>query len=265
METTMRFRRSLGMVLMAATVVLPGCAAMKKMPATTAAGEKNFADPKAAFDAVVAACRANDEAGLVAVFGPAAQQAIATNDPAANSERCQRLVKAAGAMTRFDPIAPNTLQVVVGTDDFPFPIPLVKAGDAWHFDTAAGKQEIRRRRIGADELEAIDVCHEWASAQRAGVDTLASLTAPEGSNADAAWNGYLFRVVGEPASKRRRKPSPGAGLVAWPAEYGASGVMTFVVGADGVVYQKDLGPQTDASAAALTAIQPDATWRRVGS
>jgi len=262
METTMTFRRSLGIALVTAALVLPGCASMKKTPATTAAGEKTFKDPNAAFDAVLAACRANDEAGLIAIFGPQAQAAISTSNPEANRERCQRLVSAAGKMTRFDPAGPNAVQVVVGTDDFPFPIPLVRADEAWHFDTAAGLIEVRKRKIGADELEAIDVCRDWAVVQKSGGDPLKALGDPASPPADAAWSGYLFRVLKVPGV-RSGKAKP-LGVVAYPAAYGVSGIMTFVVGTDGVVYQKDLGPQTEATATAMTTIEPDSTWRRVG-
>lgn len=260
MKTMMTFRRSLGIALVAATFVLPGCASMKKMPATTAAGEKNFKDPTAAFDAVLAACRANDEAGLVAIFGPQAQAAIATSDAAANRERCERLVSAAGKMTRFDPAGPNTVKVVVGPDDFPFPIPLVRADEAWHFDTAAGLVELRKRRIGADELDAIDVCRDWAAVQKSGGDPLKVLGDPASPPADAAWSGYLFRVLKAPGV-RSSKAKP-IGVVAYPAVYGASGIMSFIVGTDGVVYQKDLGPQTTATAEAMTDVQ-SAGWTRV--
>src|SRR5262245_38756848 len=128
MEANMRtMGRSLGVALLAATLLLPGCAAMKRKPATTAAGEKTYADPKAATDAMLAACRANDEAALLAIFGPTAKPIISTGNAEADRERCQRLLTAAGKMTRFDPVAPNTVQLVLGTDDWPFPIPLVKA------------------------------------------------------------------------------------------------------------------------------------------
>jgi hypothetical protein len=260
----MTMGRSLGFALLAVALVLPGCAAMKKKPITTAAGEKTFADPKAATDAMLAACRANDEAGLLAIFGPSAKPIISTGNAEADRERCQRLLTAASQMTRFDPVAPNTVQLVVGSDDWPFPIPLVKAGDVWHFDVAQGLQEIRRRRIGADEIEAVDVCREWVQSQAIGGEPLKALDKSPDATADAAWSGYLFRVIqGPPALARRARRTAGA-LVAYPLVYGVSGVMTFLVGPDGVIYQKDLGPQTAATAAAMTEYSP-AGWARVGS
>lgn len=263
--TTMTWRGAALAAMMAATLVMPGCAALKKKPSVTAAGEKTFENPKTAVDAVLAACRANDEAALLAIFGPSAKPVISTGNTEADRERCQRFIKAAGETTRYDPIAPNTVQVVVGSDDWPFPIPLVQAGDVWHFDVAAGLQEIQRRRIGADEIEAIDVCREWARAQKTTGDPLAALDHPPGITAAAAWSGYLFRVVGEVPTRARRKVARGAGLIAYPARYAVSGVMTFVVGGDGVVYQKDLGTQTEAAAQSMTTVQPDASWTRVGS
>jgi hypothetical protein len=153
-------------ILSTLALVLAGCASRGPTPGAQAAGaEERFSTPKAAVDTLLSACRSDDEARLVTIFGEAAKPIVSTGDAAADHERCQKLLEAAQQMTRVDPNGPNRLQLVVGTDDWPFPIPLVKDKDGWRFDTAEGIQEIRRRRVGADEIEAITACRTYVSAQ----------------------------------------------------------------------------------------------------
>jgi hypothetical protein len=140
-------------------------------------------------------------------------------------------------MTRLDPKGPDTLELVVGTDDFPFPIPLVRDAGGWRFDTEEGAQELLRRRVGADELEAINVCRAYERNRQQ----------PPGS-----WWGYNFRAA------------PGSdSLVAYPVAYGSTGIMTFIVGRDGRLYEKDLGDKTEKIAAGMKTYEPDATWKVV--
>src|SRR5262245_54575168 len=213
-------------------------------------------------------------------------------------------------MTRVDPVGPDRLQLVLGSDDWPFPMPLVKDGKSWRFDTAEGMQEIRRRRVGADELEAITACHtyvmaqeEYASMRRGGarvyaqklqsspgkkdglywpstgkndVSPLGPMVAPSeastASGPQATWRGYHFRILtaqGSAASGGKRsyivgdKMTGGFALIAYPVAYGSSGIMTFVVAADGRVYEKDLGEKTEEIAPTITAYDPDQTWKLV--
>ena len=221
-----------------ALLLLVGCTTRS---ATTAsrppATEQRFPDPKAAVDALVAACRTNDEPALVAIFGPEARTLVSTGDPERDRERCRRFVAASGQMTRLDPKGADTLELVVGNDDFPFPIPLVRDAGGWRFDTEQGAEEVLRRRVGADELEAIAVCRAYGRTREQ----------PPGS-----WWGYNFRVTqGKDA------------LVAYPVAYGSTGIMTFIAGSDGRVYEKDLGDKTDKVVGAMKSYDPDATWKLV--
>jgi hypothetical protein len=225
-------------VLSLSLLVVAGCGGHRPPAsgARPAATEQRFASPNAAVDALLAACRTHDEAALLAIFGADAATVVSTGDATRDRERCARLVGAAQQMTRLDPKGQDTLELVVGHDDFPFPIPLVWDGAGWRFDTEQGAQEILRRRVGADELEAITVCRAYDRTRR---------------SPPSPWWGYTFRVV------------PGSGaLVASPMAYGASGIMTFI-GTGGRVYQKDLGSETAEAAAALNASQPDGTWTLV--
>jgi hypothetical protein len=213
----------------------------------------------------------------------------------------------------------NDMKVIlhVGNGDWPFPIPVVKKGDHWLFDTMAGKEEILNRRIGRNELNAIQVCLAYVDAQREYVlkdrdgDKLLEYAqkfisregeknglyweAKEGEPqsplgpliAKAAGEGYAGRKPGGKRNpyhgyyyrilKAQGKNAPGGeydymvsgkmiggfALVAYPAEYGNSGVMTFIVNHDGVVYEKDLGKDTEKIATAMKKFNPDRTWKKV--
>jgi hypothetical protein len=299
-------------LLSTAALVLSACAshapASKSMAAAT---EQRFATPKEAVDALLAACRTYNEAELVAIFGEQSRPVVSTGDPEADRERCQKLLDAAQQSTRLDPKGPDMLQLVVGTDDWPFPIPLVKDGKTWHFDSADGMQEIARRRIGADELEAIAACRVYAAAQEEyasrsrgrtkvyaqrlasssgkkdglywsssggkdasplGPAAAAAAAGDPGDSQLATWRGYHFHILtaqggDAPGGKRDYvvdgKMTGGFALVAYPVAYGSTGIMTFVVGSDGRVYEKDLGAQTGEIAAKITEYNPDSTWKPV--
>jgi hypothetical protein len=295
--------RALGIhiaVVTTAVLVVSGCAARgPSAKAGSAAPEQRFSSPKAAVEALLAACRNGDEARLLAIFGEQAKPIVSTGDAASDRERCQKFVDAAEQMTRLDPKGAHSAQLVVGSDDWPFPIPLVRDGDGWRFDTAEGLREIRRRRVGADELEAIKACRTYVLAQQEHaartrgayasdlVDgglawpssgspdaspLVASDASPNGQGPQATWRGYHYRILtsqGSNASGGKRsyvakgRMTRGFGLVAYPVVYGLSGVMTFVVGPDGQIYEKDLGERSDQLAAAITSYDPDGTWKRV--
>jgi hypothetical protein len=221
-----------------ALLLVAGCVARKSTtvsrPAPT---EQRFPDPKAAVDALLAACRTDNEPALLAIFGDEARTVVSTGDPARDRERCRLFVGAAKQMTRLDPKGPDTLELVVGYDDFPFPIPLVRDAGGWRFDTEQGAEEVLRRRVGADELEAITVCRAYERTREQ----------PPGS-----WWGYNFRAAqGKDA------------LVAYPVAYGSTGIMTFIAGRDGRLYEKDLGDKTDKAVGAMKSYEPDGTWKLV--
>jgi len=282
MHTTRTTRHLMLAVLSATTLVVAGCASRTPSAKPGPTGEMQFSSPKAAVDALFAACRANDEAKLVAIFGEQVRPFVSTGDPATDQEKCALLLNAANESMRLDPKGPNTLQLVVGSDDWPFPIPLVMVNKSWHFDTSEGMNEVRRRRVGADELEAIKACHTYVLAQREHAahargaysrelvgrrfawptmdrETVAPLTTTDvkasGKGPQATWRGYHYRIL-----KSGRGMYP---LVAYPVEYGWTGVMTFVVGPDGSIHQKDLGAQTAQAAPVLTTNDFDTTWTRV--
>lgn len=214
-----------------------------------------------------------------------------------------------------DPTNENRMLLLIGKDDFAFPIPLVRANGRWYFDTQEGKHEILARRIGSNELDAIAVCREYVQTQyqyaaedsgKNGVHQYAQKfisspglkdglywSAASGAAASAIsarvtqaaaqgykqevgrmvpYHGYYYKILkaqGPYASGGAKNylvqglMIGGFGLVAWPAEYGNSGVMTFMVNQDGVIYQKNLGPNTSAIGQAMTAFNPDKTWRAV--
>jgi hypothetical protein len=207
--------------------------------------------------------------------------------------------------------------LVIGHEDWPFPVPLVKDAAGWRFDTAAGKEEIITRRIGGNELAAIDTCRAYVTAQQryakdahdgrpAGAYAMRFRSDPDKQNGlywpttkgqkpsplgdllaaagvddravEAArekrtpLNGYYFRIVTEqgrnaPGGRKSYLASGamtrGFALIAWPAQYEATGVMTFIVNQDGIVYEKDLGTDTAAAVQKLTAYNPDSSWRPV--
>jgi hypothetical protein len=292
------------LLIIATVLLVAGCA--KRGPMGSSATEPHFSTPKDAVDALISACQANDEAKVIAIFGEQARPIVSTGDPVADRERCGKLLAASKESLRLDPTAPNTVSVVLGADDWALPIPLVKDGKGWHFDVAAGMAEIRRRRIGANELEAIDACRIYVAAQdeyakrriaggayaqrivstpgkrdglywestKGGKD--ASPLAPVVASLEeqsGVWRGYRFRILtaqggNAPGGARsyvvKGRMTKGFALVAYPAVYGSTGIMTFVVDEDGRVLQKDLGAQTDATAAAMTAYDPDTTWTVAG-
>jgi hypothetical protein len=193
----------------------------------------------------------------------------------------------------------NHKTLVIGNEEWPFPVPIVKDASGWRFDTAAGKEEIIARRIGRNELATIDTCRAYVTAQRryaqdghdgqpAGVYAKTFNSDPGKENglywpvAHGQRRSPLGELVGQAAEegrplgadRARRTPlhgyyfkiltSPGGfALVAWPAEYNVSGVMTFLINQDGVVREKDLGTGTDAAVQKMSAHHPDGSWHPV--
>ena len=287
------------------------------LPLFVSAGEQQaFNSPNDAINALVTAAQNNDTNAIHLIFGTAGHELISPDVVQATEEFNmfkERLTEKTQLITSSDSNA--TLEL--GVDGWPFPIPLVKQGGQWHFDTVAGKDEIFARRIGRDELGAIDVCnayveaqHEYASQDRMGGGVLAYaqfLRSTPGTHDGLFWptnqpgeelsplgpliaqarvegyqraakmlndeqapyHGYYFKIL---TSQGKHAPGgkfkyiingrmiAGFALVAWPAEWGDTGVMTFVVNQQGKVYQKNLGSQTAKIAKAMTIYDPDATW-----
>jgi hypothetical protein len=149
-------------------------------------------------------------------------------------------------MRRLSRETNRSVTLYIGAENWPFPIPIVEKNGAWRFDADAGQKEVLYRRIGENELTAIAICHDFASAAKA---------AESAGGDPMLLHGYYFREL------PMRPTSGGFALVAYPAEYRSSGVMTFVVTDSGVVYEKDLGANTSALATAMAAFHKDTTWR----
>lgn len=288
------------------------------MPLTAQAinGQKTFSSSSEAVQALVEAAKSGDPAQLEPLLGPQAPQLIASGNVGAAKELLAGFVKAYGEKHSLSVEAQGFEYLQVGTNDWPFPFPIVRDGKVWYFDVDRGNQEILDRRIGRDELGAIAVCEgyvqsqiQYASkgrdgnpggvyAQRFHSNTgkqdglywpvskgehespmgplVATASAaervgqPEGS--PVPYYGYFYRILTEqgpdaPGGAKSYiadgKLTGGFALIAYPAEYRSSGVMTFIVNQDGVIYQQDLGDQTDELASKATAYNPDSSWEPV--
>lgn len=277
--------------------------------------EQTFASPEAAVNALTAAAANHDTNTLHAIFGPEGHQLVSPDAVQATANYkmfVQRLTEKTRMITNSD----SMITLDLGSDDWPFPIPLEEQGGRWHFDTAAGRTEILNRRIGMDELGAIAVCRAYVDAQREyasqdrmgdGVLAYARLlhstpgthdglfwpakpgealsplgplvaaargegyrrTARMLSQQQAPYHGYYFKILtrqGKHAAGGKYdyiingRMIAGFGLVAWPAEWSNTGVMTFIVNQRGIVYQSNLGKKTAKIAADMTRFDPDSRW-----
>ena len=281
-----------------------------------AADEQTFTSPDEAVRALVAAAQHNDTNALHLIFGPVGHGLISP-DVVQATEDFKLFVQRLTEKTRVFDNSDSNATLELGLDGWPFPIPLVKAAGQWHFDTAAGKDEIFARRIGANELGAIDVCHayvqaqqEYAAQDRLGNGVLAYaqfLRSTPGTHDGLFWptnqpgaelsplgpliaeaclegyhrtakmlddelapyHGYYFKILTTqgkhaPGGKLnylvKGRMLGGFALVAWPAEWADTGVMTFIVNQQGKVYEKNLGHRTTKLAKAMTVYDPDDTW-----
>jgi len=176
-------------------------------------------------------------------------------------------------MHRLHREADGSVTLYIGAENWPFPISLVEKNGAWHFDSDAGQKEVLFRRIGENELTAIETCHDFVAAEKqygakpntADLEDIspASLVAKEASGSTGGdpvlFHGYYFKLLAKhPANG---KSTGGFAFIAYPAEYRSSGVMTFIVTKKDVVYEKDLGPDTSTLASAMAAFHKDRTWR----
>jgi len=219
---------------------------------------KTFTSAAAASKALFDAARAGDRQAVAAIIGDAS-----CGDPSRDAHERERFVEKYQQMHRLVREPGGTTILYVGAENWPFPIPLVSSKGTWRFDADAGRRELMFRRIGADEATAIEVCRVAVAAGKPdappanGSDPIVAyaeqLARPPGAS-DEAFHGYRFVV---------RKSGDAITIVAYPAEYRASGVMTFVVGEDGVVYERDLGPET-ARVARTVKPTPASGWRTAG-
>jgi hypothetical protein len=245
------------------------------------------------------------------VLGPGSHEVLRSGDPVADQNLLNRFNQRAKEKVQLmpDPMNPDRVRVLVGEEEWPFAVPLKRANGKWSFDLEEGKTEIRHRIIGANELDAMQVCRGYVEAQELyaqtdwegkGVAQYARKLVSSAGRKDGlywpgedspvaaaiakaalegyktpgsvpqAYHGYFYKVLlaQGPAAKGgardyiiRGLMIGGFALVAWPAEYGVSGITTFIVNQDGVVYEKDLGPATRRLAEAMTTFNPDSSWQ----
>jgi hypothetical protein len=280
-----------------------------------AATQRTFGSADEAVKALVAAVKAHDEKAMLAVLGAAARNVIDSGDKVADRTGREKFAAAYDEANKLDLQGDARAILSVGKDAWPFPIPVVKAGDGWRFDAKQGAEEILNRRIGRNELSTVqslgayvDAQHEYylanpskdkllqyaqkvvsSKGKRDGLyfptregeapsplgQLYASATAAGykggAQGKPVPYHGYYFRVLKAqgPDAKggaydyvARGKMIGGFAMVAYPATYGNSGVVTFIVNHDGTVYEKDLGPKTAGIALKMSKFNPDGTWKK---
>lgn len=277
-------------------------------PAT--AHGKGFETAQAAADALINATEQYDEAALTEILGPDSFDIIHTGEPARDKENSQAFAAQARAKMNLEYNKFKTrANIVVGDDNWPMPVPIVKVGKSWYFDTKSGRHELLLRRVGQNELDAIQVCrgyveaqHEFALTKKTPgspnqyaqkiVSTDGSENALAWKKADGSWDGpvgekianaitrgygsgepyhgYFFKILkgqgpaaplGELDYVIKGVMIGGFALIASPAQYRNTGVKSFMVSQDGVVYEKDLGPNTLEVFKSTERFNPDRTWR----
>jgi hypothetical protein len=281
----------------------------------TQAAQKTFASPDDAAKALVEAAKTDNRDAMLSIFGPSSKDYIYSTDAVEDKASFAGFVSDYDTMHRWRKMDNGSEMLITGADNKVFPIP-VKKNDAgqWYFDTQAGKEEILARRIGKNEMAAIDICAAIADAQRqyfsqvhGGVKQYAQLfISDEGKQNGLYWpqvegqpNSPLGPVVAYATGEGYRvKPNDhrpywgyyfvllfrqgpdakggsrnyivagqavgGFAVLAYPAQYGDSGIMTFIINQNGIVFEKDLGKATDATATAMTEFNPDRTWKPIG-
>jgi hypothetical protein len=289
-------------------------AALTLRNATAQESQETFATPQEAAQALVNAAEQNDTTALLKLFGPSGKDIVQSGDAADDKAARAAFATRAHAKLQVQPDHdnPNRATIVVGDQNWPLPVPLIRKNGHWYFDAAIGRVEVLARRVGRNELAAIDVCRgyveaqmEYASRDRDAhgmlkyAQHIASVPGKQDglyyegesaslvpkSFADAAavlvqgqakkpvpYHGYFFHILkaqgpdaqgGAMEYVVKGEMIGGFAMIAWPAEYGVSGVQTFLVNHQGVVYEKDLGSQTVTLARQTTRFNPDKTWKPV--
>jgi len=306
MVQRLRLVRQLGACLTASALLFVCASAFAQAP---------FDTPEDAVAALVAAAKEGDRAKLIGILGSQGEDVVSSGDDVADRNARDSFVSAYDEKHSLEPDGEDKTILVLGAEDWPFPIPLVSRDGKWEFDTAAGHEEILLRRIGRNELSAIqaslayvvaqkeyaalDVDGKrppayaqrivssagdkdglyWPSAEGETQSPLGALFAEAaeegyapGGGTPAPFHGYYYRVLkGQGAGAEGGafdyvvdgRMIGGFGLVAYPAEYGNSGITTFMVNHDGVVFQKDLGPETEERASEIETFAPDETWTKI--
>jgi len=294
-------------LLLAVVTVLP-------LASVTASAQQHFGTPEEAVNALVGAVRVGDERAMLKVLGPSGASIVSSGDDVEDAATRARFIAAYEAKHRIAMEGDSKATLILGDQDFPFPIPLVRENGSWRLDTAAGRIEILYRRIGRNELNAIQTClayvdaqNEYAAKDRSGAGsgiyaqrffsqpgqkdglywpaaagseesplgelfaraTTAGYRVGEGR---APYHGYYYKILTKQGSNAPggslsyvvgNKMIGGFAMIAYPAEYGSTGVKTFLVSHSGTVYEKDLGRATARIAERIPSYNPDQTWKKV--
>lgn len=309
---------SAGWLLATARLALILAAVFLSVPASAAATkQKTFTSPEQAVRAFLDSLRKNDKAALKSMFGPESAQLVSSGDPVADQNRRERFLAAYEESQRLERDGKKKAILIIGRNEWPFPIPIIMSKNRWRFDTRAGIQEIINRRIGANELDTIQTCLAFIDAEREYAmndydgDGLIEYAAKfrsdpgrknglywktgeaeppsplgelfararaegyfekQGEEGRSPYHGYLYRILTAQGDHAKGGAYDymvngsligGVALVAYPAQYGSSGVMTFIVNHEGIVYQKDLGSKTAEIASAIKQYDPGPDWKKV--
>ncbi len=273
--------------------------------------QQSFPSPEDAAAALAVAVKSGTQREILKVLGRGADDIIESGDDVADEQTRKAFISTYEAKHSIKAEGNRKATLILGTEDFPFPIPLVNNRTGWEFDPAAGRLEILYRRIGRNELDAIQTCLAYVDAQNeyaekdrgdgvgvyaqhvvsssgkkdglfwrddadpSPLGELAAQASAEGYKVEgngAPYHGYYFRILKAQGSDApggalnyvvKGKMIGGFALIAYPAEYGNSGVMTFLVNHAGTVYQKDLGKRTDFVAKRIIVFDPDQTWKKI--
>jgi hypothetical protein len=234
-----------------------------------------FRSAEEAGQALFSAVQTRNERAVKETLG-AGDELVSSHDAAQDKLDRERFVQKYQEMHRLVREPDGITILYIGAENWPFPVPLVSQKGRWRFDPDGGRKEILFRQIGENEIAAMDTCRALVVAQRqpdgreaVGGMIGALLAAARSDKKGALLHGYFFRVVPAPGSNspagaksdvRDSRAAGGFAVAAFPAAYGSSGVMSFVINRDGVLYEKDLGPDTLRLARAMTEYRPDATW-----
>jgi Protein of unknown function (DUF2950) len=210
-----------------------------------------FASAEDASRALYEAVRINDQTALARILG-ADNQFVSGDDPAQERREREQFATKFDEMHRLVREPDGTSVLYVGAENWPFPFPLTQDGEGWHFDAKAGMEEVLARRIGEDELAAIDTARALATQKEETPQAGGLLVNVGNDGREVPFYGYYFRTL------------PGQlTVVAYPAQYRVTGVKTFVAGADNVVFEKDLGPRTAEVARTMERLDSPSTWQRI--
>jgi hypothetical protein len=276
---------------------------------TLSAQLKTFDTPEAAAQAVMAAAEKNDAGELKAIFGANSKAILTSGDAKQDADERAQFARVARSKHGIekDPMNHHRVFLVIGPEDWPFPVPLVEKDGKWSFEPGQGELEVRARRIGANEIDIIGVCAGFVTAEKEYAEAdrdkdgmleyaeflMSSPGQMDGLYSESAeripkvlaeaevragkkavpYHGYYFHVLTSQASAehggthnymvKAKHMMGGFALVAWPSEYGVTGIHTFIVNQAGVVYEKDLGKPASNVTAPVRSFAPDKSWSRV--